>query len=162
MIPTKGLVLKDFALEPDEKKFIKAARLMLQNISATLSVIVCKDPLKGAVQANLTEALKTESRLDENIKGTIINNLIAQYLNLGVSMIQRVVVEKAIFDLSRDPDILDAIEKRKHAKENKEVFYEDSAFQINLTLPEVLRASLGGLTPEQLKIYDDFEKMTNP
>jgi len=40
------MILKDFAMEPDEQKMRNAANLMVQNLASSLSLVACKDPLK--------------------------------------------------------------------------------------------------------------------
>mmetsp|Transcript_7239 Transcript_7239/g.6513 ORF Transcript_7239/g.6513 Transcript_7239/m.6513 type:complete len:123 (+) Transcript_7239:3313-3681(+) len=113
MIPTRGLVLKDFALEPDEKKFLKGASLMIQSIALNLSSLVTKDPFRDSFAFTLNEALSGEDKLDLNAKKNIAQNSLIQFTPLGISLLQRIIVEKALIDLQRDPDIIIAIEKRR-------------------------------------------------
>ena len=45
-ISTRELVLKDFAMEPNEAKLVKAAHLMVQNLAGNLALVTCKEPLR--------------------------------------------------------------------------------------------------------------------
>ncbi len=54
---TKELVLKYFALEPDEKKLIKGATLIVKNLAGNLALVTCREPLKIAFQQTLKTIL---------------------------------------------------------------------------------------------------------
>jgi len=45
-IATREMVMKDFAMEPDENKMRKAAHLMVQNLASSLALVAYKDPLR--------------------------------------------------------------------------------------------------------------------
>ena len=46
-IATREMVLKDFAMEPDENKMRKAAHLMVQSLASSLALVAYKDPLRA-------------------------------------------------------------------------------------------------------------------
>merc|ERR1740139_1424337 len=47
-VTTRELMLKDFAMEPDEQRMRKAAQLMVQNLAGSLALVTCKEPLRVA------------------------------------------------------------------------------------------------------------------
>lgn len=56
-ITTRELIIKDFAMEPDETKLLKAAFSMVQSLAGNLASITCKDPLRAAIMNNLRSTL---------------------------------------------------------------------------------------------------------
>lgn len=43
---TKEIVTKDYAMESDENKMLKAAQLMVANLSGSLALVTCREPLR--------------------------------------------------------------------------------------------------------------------
>lgn len=156
MPPTKGLILKDFALEPDESKLIKSAHLVIANFSRSFCAVVAKDPLRSNLLKNLEEISSSE-KLDECMKGGL-KEVVMNNLNLGANLIKKLVQDRASLELERDPDILEARQRRREAKEKGVLYYEEDAVSVSQQLPEALRANLKGLTSDQLRIYEDFDR----
>lgn len=57
LITTRELSLKDFAMEPDEKKVLKGTHLIVQNLSGSLALITSREPLKLSLCNHLREYL---------------------------------------------------------------------------------------------------------
>lgn len=159
LITTKELVLKDFALEPDEKKLLRGASLVVQNLAGNLALITSRDPLKSSFQTIL-KSLLDQFELDDTSKETIIQTASIDNLDLGCALIKKAVIEKAQDDVNQDHQLLEAVEKRKMARDRGIQYYDEQAYQTSLTIPDGLRASVGGMNREQFKIYEDFGKIT--
>lgn len=56
-ITTRELVLKDFAMEPDETKMLSAASAMVQSLAGNLATVTCKDNLRLSITNNLRTTL---------------------------------------------------------------------------------------------------------
>ncbi len=158
MITTREIVLKDFALEPDEKKLNKGVNLFIQNLAGSLALVISRDPLKTSFQG-LLKTLLEKVMIDENTKENIIQKVSMDNLDLGCALIKKAVVEKALDDVNKDPILIEAIERRKIMREKTGPFYDEACLRMAQQLPEPLRPTLGGLTRDQLKIYDDFGKV---
>ena len=155
LITTKELVLKDFALEPDEKKLIRGATLIVQNLAGNLALVTCREPLKIAFQQTL-KAILDQVGLEEKTKEDIIHAASVENLDLGCALIKKAVIEKALEEVSQDPVILEAMEKRKLANAKGVPFYDENIIKIYQSLPMALRPTLGGLTRDQMGIYEEF------
>lgn len=59
---TVELLLKDFAMDPDEGRMRKAAHLMVQSLAGSLALVTCKDPLRVSMTNNLRQLLVVRSR----------------------------------------------------------------------------------------------------
>lgn len=156
LITAKELVLKDFALEPSDVKFLQGANLMVQHLAGSLALVTCREPVRLSLINFLKQALEGYN-IDETTKEEIINSLSSDNLNLGCSLIKRAVVDKAIEDVNRDPAIIEAVERRREAmKHGMPVHIDETIYQLVTNLPEILKPSPRGLTPEQFRIYEDF------
>jgi CCR4-NOT transcription complex subunit 1 len=159
LITTKELVLKDFAFDPDEKKLIRGATLVVQNLAGNLALVTSRDPLKMAFQQNLKANLDSYDNITEEAKELIVNTTSLDNLDLGCALIKKAVIEKALDDVNQDTTLHEAIEKRRMARERGIPFFDENAANIYQNLPEPLRHSSKGLTPEQMRIYEDFGKV---
>lgn len=156
LITAKELVLKDFALEPSDVKLLQGTNLIVQHLAGSLALVTCREPLRLSLINYLKQALEGYN-IEESAKEEMINLLSSDNLNLGCSLIKKAVVEKAIEDVNREPAIIEAVERRQEAMRHGTSFNtDDNLFHIIANLPEVLRPSPRGLTPDQFKIYEDF------
>ena len=157
LFTTKELVLKDFSLEPDEKKLMRGANLIIQNLAGNLALVTCREPLKMAFQQNI-KTLLDSSNTDDKTLEEIIDSAIIGNLDLGCALIKKAVIEDALEKVSKDPAIIEACEKRRLALAKRIPFYDETALQIYQNLPASLRPTLGGLTRDQMQIYEEFGK----
>jgi CCR4-NOT transcription complex subunit 1 len=70
-------------------------------------------------------------------------------------------MEKALEEVNQDSIILEALERRKQARERDDRYIDESYLKQVAFLPDALKPQIGGLTPEDLKIYDDFGNHPN-
>lgn len=163
LITTRELALKDYSLEPNEKLVLRGTHLMVQKLSGSLALVTCREPLKMSLQNQLKKLIEKEiEKLDikDKLNAESIEKIVQittiDNLDLGCSLIRKAVMEKALEDVNHDTIILQALEKRKQFKDNKQTYVDEKFQQIMQILPEPLRPKPGGLTLEELKIYDDF------
>lgn len=156
LITTRQLALKDFALEPDERKILKGTNLIVQSLSGSLALVTCREPLKIALSQYLKDYLNEQTSLGEEDMDKIIQITSLDNLDLGCALIKKAVIEKALEDVNNDQIILDILKKRRIAREKGEAYYDENYLRMTQFLPEALRPSIRGLTDEQLKIYEDF------
>jgi CCR4-NOT transcription complex subunit 1 len=60
-ITTREMILKDFAMEPDEQKMRNAANTMVQNLASHLALVASKDPLRLTIGNYLRTFLQSHS-----------------------------------------------------------------------------------------------------
>ena len=134
LITTKELVLKDFAMEPDEKKLLRGANLIIQNLAGNLALVTCREPLKMAFQKNLKLVLE-QIDVEEKIKEEIIHSTSIENLDLGCALIKKAVIEKALDEVSQDPVISEALDKRRMSNVKGIPFYDENVIKICQILP---------------------------
>jgi CCR4-NOT transcription complex subunit 1 len=150
---TKGLVMKDFAMESDEKCVYNAARNMVTSLACGLAHATCKEPLRISISRQLRNLLQ-----NSNISGELLEQ-IAQIvtddnLNLGFAMILQVVTEKAMQNIDVEVG-KEIIIKRM----NRELNVKDEnpyAQGLTAVLPQSLCPIPGSLFMSQRQVYEDF------
>jgi CCR4-NOT transcription complex subunit 1 len=170
-ITTKEIVTKDFATEGDENKTRKAAQLMVANLAGSLALVTCRDPLRTSVSTHLRQLLVSSAGGTEKLteqEQAIIEQCVAvcasDNLELGCMLIEKAATEKAVRDVDEAlAQVLAA--RRKHREQTGGQPYYDMAVLGNGNqrypgaLPEPLRPKPGGLRPEQLRVYEAFQRM---
>ena len=164
-ITTRELVHKDFGLEPDTDKMVRAAHLMVSNLAGSLALVTCKEPLRvslnnhirtklvqhgGAAVANDADAVKAavEACANDN-------------LELGCQLIEKSATEKAVRDIDEMlAPVLKA--RRDHLAKTGQPLVDASAYRTGnkwpAALPQNLRPNHGGLTNDQLAVYEAFNR----
>lgn len=160
LVTTKQIALKDFALEPDDRRLLKGTHLIVQNLAGSLALVTCREPLKMSLNNFLKKKLDEFVLLSEQDKETIVNAASRDNLDLGCALIKKAVIEKALEDINKDHTINEQIELRREAATKHEVFRNDEYINNALfeIIPEQLRPRIGGLSDEEFKIYEDFQK----
>lgn len=168
-ITTKELIVKDFAMESDENKMRKAAQLMVSNLAGSLALITCKEPLRGSVATNLRNLLQSAMSSADIAQTPEHEQLIEQAaqlssndnLELGCMLIEKAATEKALRDIDEALSV-PLQTRRKHRDQTGQPFYDMSIFtnaRYPSALPEPLRPKPGGLQPQQLMVYEAFERI---
>ena len=65
MVTTKQLALKDFVHEPDDQKLLKGTHYIVQNLSGSLALVTCREPLKMSLGNFLKKKLEEYAFLTE-------------------------------------------------------------------------------------------------
>ncbi|KAF9430928.1 hypothetical protein BGZ94_002057 [Podila epigama] len=160
-ISTREMIIKDFAMEPNEEKMRKAAHLMVQNLAGSLALVTCKEPLRVSM-ANIIRTLFLQNGFnDQNMPEQSILMTVNDNLDLACSVIEKAAMEKAI------PEIEESLavafnNRKKHRERTGQPYYDMATYQASrypASLPEPLRLKPTGLSPQQLRVYEDFARM---
>ncbi|KAL2514000.1 transcription regulator [Forsythia ovata] len=155
---TKELVLKDYAMEPDETLIRNAAHLMVARLAGSLAHVTCKEPLRGSISGQLRSTLQGSSISSELLEAVqIVTN---DNLDLGCALIEQAATEKAIQTI--DGEIAQQLSiRRKHRESVGPAFFDASLYtQGHMgALPEALRPKPGRLSHSQQRVYEDFVRL---
>ncbi|CAE7460335.1 CNOT1, partial [Symbiodinium microadriaticum] len=158
-VTTQQLILKDFALEPNEAQLRKAAHLMVSNLAGRLAVVTCKEPLRVSIGNHLRSLLGQSNGIDQNAMEQVVQVCSGENLELGCMLIEKAATEKAVRDI--DEALAPAIQLRRKHSESGTPFADAIALkgsQFPKDLPDAMRPSVGGLTPPQALVYDGFHR----
>ena len=155
LVTTKELVIKDLMFEMDEKKFQIAATNCIKSLAGSLALITCKEPLRIGYNQQLKDAL-LKKKLDPEFIEIVTNQSNNDLLDIGCSYIHNYVIQKAIEKIQNDESIIKEIDRRR-----KNISFDiESEYVIKADLlPDILKPKITGLTPEQFKIYENFDKI---
>jgi CCR4-NOT transcription complex subunit 1 len=159
-VTTRELMLKDFAMEPDEMRMRNAAQLMVQNLAGSLALVTCKEPLRVAC-GNHMRSLLQQAGTDAQLMEQVVQVCSSDNLELGCTLIEKAATEKAVRDIEEALAPAFAI-RRKHREQTGLPYYDMSIFtsgRYPASLPEALRPKPGGLQPTQRRVYDDFGRI---
>ncbi|XP_047937913.1 CCR4-NOT transcription complex subunit 1 isoform X1 [Salvia hispanica] len=155
---TKELVLKDYAMEPDETLTRNAAHLMVARLAGSLAHVTCKEPLRGSISTQLRNSLQgfnISTDLSEQAVQLVTND----NLDLGCVLIEQAATDKAVQSI--DGDIAQQLSiRRKHRESVGASFFDASLYapgQMSI-LPEALRPKPGQLSHSQQRVYEDFAR----
>ncbi|KAJ9512793.1 hypothetical protein QJQ45_028993, partial [Haematococcus lacustris] len=158
---TMELLMKDFALEPDEGRMRKAAHLMVSSLAGSLALVTCKDPLRVALTATLRALLTNQlpSANDAGVVEQVAAVVCNDNLDLGCAIIERAATDKAVRDV--DKLLAGAYEERSKARAQGKSFVDPLALQGRFPreLPESLRPRPGVVSAMQLRVYEDFARI---
>jgi CCR4-NOT transcription complex subunit 1 len=155
-ISASNLVMKDFATEPDEEKFRKAAHSMVKSLAGSLALVTCREPLRMSMTNNIRA-------LGRQLPGEgLAEGIILIFVNENIDVVCKVVEEAA--ERQSVAVIEDAIQDGLVAREQHLQQPSDQPFQwpnvhrFARMMPDPYKPGegAGGLTPQQLAIYDNF------
>ena len=145
-VTTRELMLKDFAMEPDEQRMRKSAQLMVQNLAGSLALVTCKEPLRVAC-GNHMRSLMQQAAIDPQLLEQVTQVCSSDNLELGCTLIEKAATEKAVRDIEEALAPAFAI-RRKHREQTGLPYYDMSIFTSGRWLGLRLGPGLGlALTP---------------
>ena len=155
----------------------KAAQLMVANLAGSLALVTCREPLYTSISTNLRKILSNAineatgnpsaserlGELEENALAQCCAICATDNIELGCRLIEKAATEKAVRKL--DDIMAPQFQMRKDSREKKgQLYYDMSIFgpesqRYPRDLPDMLRPKPGGLRPEQLLVYDAFQRI---
>eukprot|EP00957_Ditylum_brightwellii_P126613 9650694-Ditylum_brightwellii.AAC.1 len=159
----------------------KAVQLMVENLAGSLALVTCQKPLRASVSTHLRQLLVSSvssasgpssnaslnsslSDQEQNAIDQCVAICATDNLELGCMLIGKAATEKAVRDM--DEALAPALNTReKHREQTGQPFYDMSVFgngsqRYPGALPDPLRPKPGGLCPEQLLVYEAFQRIT--
>ncbi|KAI9256566.1 CCR4-Not complex component, Not1-domain-containing protein [Phascolomyces articulosus] len=161
-VSTRELIAKDFAVESDENKMRNAAHLMAQNLAGSLAMVTCKEPLRLSMATNL-HAIFMANGLTDTMAEQAVLITVSDNLDLVCAVIEKVAMEKVTAEI--DDLLMNAYASRKKHREQApgQAYFDMDIFAMTRypsSLPEPLRAKPSGLQPAQLRVYEDFARIS--
>jgi CCR4-NOT transcription complex subunit 1 len=151
---TIELVLKDCAFEPSEEKLIQCAEAMVCKLVRSLTMATCVELLKGSIKSYMDHFLETQTQLPEQSRKAIKEIVALDNFQMACSIVARIVVENTLHELRQDPLMVDAIERRKLARQNNDKSFIDQRYvQYSQHIPPAIKPNPNGLTREELNVY---------
>src|SRR5205814_4419828 len=116
-ISTMQLVVKDFAMEPNEEKLRNAAHKMVQTLAGSLALVTCKEPLRMSMSNNIRQQLVQNGYQDQPLTEQAILAFVNDNLELASTVIEKAAQEKSIPEI--DDALRDAYNARRIHREQR-------------------------------------------
>lgn len=160
-ISTHQMIRKDFATEPDEHRIRNSAISMVKATAGSLALVTSKEPLR----ANFTNYMR---QLSTDLQGGLPEGTIIMCVNSNLELASSVIEDAA--ERRAIPEIEDLIEpeldvRRRHRLQRPNQPYVDASLnRWAMTMPDPYKMapSLTGLSPEQMAIYEEFQRQPRP
>lgn len=157
---SEQIVRKDFALDPEEVRMRTAARHMVRNLTAGMAMITCRDQVLASISTNLKQAFLTAmmgtTPQQKELAEQAANVVAADNMELACAFVQKTAIEKAIPEM--DKRLLNEIELRKIARQEGRRYCDPLAKYQAERMPEQIRLKVGGVTPQQMAVYEEFAR----
>ncbi|GAB1606660.1 Hypothetical predicted protein [Argonauta hians] len=152
---------KDFALDPDENRMRTAAQNMICSMTAGLTLITCREPVFMALNNHLKQAflniLRNASMSQKELVDQAVTQLAQDNTELASAIIQKSAVEKALPEMDRR--LSTEFELRRHARGEGRRYCDPVVLTYQAErMPEQIRLRVGGVTPVQVAVYDEFAR----
>lgn len=140
----------------------QAAHLMVSNLAGSLALVTCKEPLRVSIGNHMRSLLSTSvPTADQATTEMLVHLCSSENLELGCMLIEKAATEKAMRDI--DEAVAPALQARRKSRETTGQPYYDMSIFNNLrypgALPDSLRPKPGGLHPQQLLVYEAFQRV---
>lgn len=146
-------------MEADDTRLATAAHLMVQNLAGSLALVTCKDPLRMSMITHMRTVLLQNGFTEANLPEQAIVLIASDNLELACSVVEKVAMDKATVEV--DDALAAAYAQRRKHRDSRSAgaFWDPSALTVShyaSLLPDPLRIQLGGLQPDQVRVYDEF------
>ena len=139
-IHTTGVLCKkDFACEPDDERFLAAAKAMVSNLAGNLALVTCREPLRSQITLKLNAMLADFAGGDERLIEKVRRSVLENNLNLACSLVHRRVIYNAMEQITKDNSIKHGLDARRAAKMKGLMFLDQEELDLCKDLPEDLR-----------------------
>ncbi|ODH38613.1 hypothetical protein ACO22_02249 [Paracoccidioides brasiliensis] len=157
-ISTAQLILKDFAMEPDEEKVRQAAGTMVRALAGSLALVTCKEPLKMSM-TNYIRMIQQEFS-DQPMPEGLILMCVNDNLDAACGIVEKAAEEKSLPEIEKVIESQLEARRRHRATRPNEPFIDPSISRWGFFIPEPFRQVPGGLNKEQLAIYENFARQS--
>ena len=162
VVATREIVIKDFSMEANEEKVRKAAQYMVQSLAGSLASVSSRETLKISMISNLRSLLVANGFTEQTVPEQVIFVIVSDNLDLACSVMEKAAAEKSIpeIDESLAPAFMN---RRKHREQRSgQPFYDPLGYASShylSMLPEALRLKATGVSPPQMRVYEDFMRI---
>uniref|UniRef100_A0A1Y9H2G9 Uncharacterized protein n=1 Tax=Anopheles dirus TaxID=7168 RepID=A0A1Y9H2G9_9DIPT len=155
---TEQIIRKDFALDSDETRMRRAAHNMARSLVAGMAMITCREQMLQSIQNNIKQGFGTAiSTAQKDINEAAANQLALDNIDLVSAFIQKTAMEKVAIEM--DKILADDYQVRKIARQEGRRYCDANVLSYQAErLPERIRLTVGGVSPSQLAVYEEFAR----
>lgn len=157
-IATKNLIHKDFAREENEDRIRKAAQQMARQLSGSLALVTCKEPLRMSMNNHIR--LQQDETPENTIPEGAVLMCVNDNLDTACEIVQRQAEERSIPEIEIHIENELQLRRQHRADHPNEQFISPAYNGWARFIPDPFKISAGGLKPEQMAIYTEFARQS--
>ena len=157
-IATTSLIHKDFVTEGDEDRIRRAGQQMVRQLSGSLALVTCKEPLKMSM-TNYIRMAQAELP-DQAVPEGAILMCVNDNLDVACGIVEQQAEERSMPEIEAHIENELALRRRHLAEHPNEPYMSESWNRWANVIPEPYKQTPGGLNPEQMAIYLDFARQS--
>ena len=158
-IATQNLIRKDFALEADEDRVRKASWQMAEQLSGSLALVTCKEPLRMSMN-NYIRVAQSEMPDPSIFPEGAILMCVNDNLDIACRIVEQQAEERSGAEIEAciEDEIL---KRRQYRSEHGNEPYRDGPYnRWTAYIPDPFKQTIGGLNQEQMDIYLKFARQS--
>ncbi len=157
-IATTNLIHKDFARESDEDRVRKCAQQMVRQLSGSLALVTCKEPLRMSM-TNYIRMAQAEFP-DQSFPEGAILMCVNDNLDTACNVVEQQAEDRSMPEIEAHIEA-EIAQRRQHRMEHPNEPYTDPDYSRWAGfIPEPYKQGPGGLNQEQMTIYLDFARQS--
>lgn len=132
---------------------------MVKALAGPLAQTTCRDPMKVSMLAHLRSLMLQNGYHEEQIPENEILQVVNDNLDMACGIVEKLASDRAFGSMNEQIETAVLLRKKYRSTRPGQVFIDPeigSRLGLNPGLPEPLRLKAGGLTSQQMKVYDDF------
>lgn len=157
-IATKNLIHKDFAREENEDRIRQAAQQMARQLSGSLALVTCKEPLRMSMNNHIR--IQQEELAENTIPEGAVLMCVNDNLDTACEIVQKQAEERSMPEIEANVEAEIALRRQHRADHPNEQYIGPAYNGWSRFIPDPYKITAGGLKPEQMAIYTEFARQS--
>lgn len=155
------IIRKDFAFDSEENRVKQCAQGMTRFLASGMALITGREALMMQLANNLKNVFLTQmsncTQQQKELAEQAAQSLAVENVELCIAYVQKTVAETCIRDV--DSRLTIDYQNRMKARSEKRSFYDPVEYQYQMhKMPERLKKSVNGPHPNDLMVYQEFQR----
>ena len=132
---------------------------MVKALAGPLAQTTCRDPMKASMLTQLRNLMLQNGYHEDQIPETEILQVVNDNLDMACGVVEKLASDRAFGLMNEQIEPAVILRKKYRAARPGQAFIDPeigSRLGLSQGLPDPLRLKPGGLTLQQMKVYDDF------
>lgn len=135
---------------------------MVKALAGPLAQTTCRDPMKASMLSQLRSLMMQNGYHEDQILENEILQVVNDNLDMACAMVEKLASDRAFGSMNEQIEALVLLRKKHRSTRPGQPFIDPdigSRLGLSQDLPEPLRLKAGGLSPQQMKVYDDYNSI---
>ncbi|KAI4146009.1 MAG: hypothetical protein LQ341_002202 [Variospora aurantia] len=157
-IATKNLIHKDYASEENEDRIREAAQKMVRELSGSLALVTCKEPLRMSMNNHIR--VQQEELAENTIPEGAVLMCVNDNLDTACEIVLKQAEERSLPEIEAHLEAEFALRRQHRADHPNEQYIGPAYNGWSRFIPDPYKITAGGLRPEQMAIYNEFARQS--